>query len=328
MKTTNLYSVFFLLLLTFSSGLLFSCGGTDQKEATESNETDSVSIETKKIVETVNPSEEYQTFVSALDTTKISSSKQAAEKFQELYASATPEQADEGFLIFDKLYTSLAYNLDEQHYKNGEQSGQYDKYDQIAGIYNGYNDGKDASPEIMAYHKELASHGFGIGMVEGSTFILQNRDFLKEYFYDKISEPLQKYLVQKNKEAKEMFASDGGLIISPTRLAERIIWAENFIKENPDFYSELMDELKGSKKIYLTYLLEGMDNTPLFDYQTKEITQDFQEAYQTVTSSYSDTETATIIKPYYEAIKNKNTKKQEELIAKYQAEGKIYKNEY
>ncbi|WP_338764248.1 hypothetical protein WAF17_21335 [Bernardetia sp. ABR2-2B] len=328
MKAINLYSVFFLLLLIFSSGLLFSCGGTEQKEATESNETDSVAVEAEQVVETTNPSEEYQTFVSALDTTQMSSSKQAAEKFQELYASATPKQADEGFLIFDKLYNSLAYNLDEQHYKKSSESGEYDKYDQIAGIYNGYNDGKDASSEMMSYHNELANHGFGIGMVEGSTYILQNRDFLKGYFYDKVSEPMKEYLIQKNKEAKEIFASDGGLIISPTRLAERVIWAENFIKENPDFYPKLMKELKWSKKSYLTYLLEGMDNTPLFDYQTKEITQDFAEAYQTVTSSYSDTETAAIIKPYYEAIKNNNTDKQKELIEKYQDEDKIYKNEY
>jgi hypothetical protein len=327
MKTINLYSVFCLLLLTFSSGLLFSCGGTDQKETT-SNETDSVIVETETVIETVNPSEEYQTFVTSLDTTQMSSSKQAAEKFQELYASATPEQADEGFLIFDKLYNSLAYNLDEQHYKNGAKNGEYDKYDQIAGIYNGYNDGKDAPPEMIAYHKELASHGFGIGMTEGSTFILQNRDFLKGYFYDKVSEPMKKYLVQKNKEAKEMFSSDGGLLISPTRLAERVIWAENFMKENPNFHPKLMEELKWSKKSYLTFLLEGMDNTPLFDYETKELSPDFEEAYQTVTSSYSNTETAAIIKPYYEAIKNKNTKKQDELMIKYQTEDKIYKNEY
>ncbi|WP_375560045.1 hypothetical protein ACE193_20355 [Bernardetia sp. OM2101] len=327
MKHINLYSLFCLLLLTFSSGLLFSCGETNQKETT-TNEADSVTLKTETVVETTNPSEEYQTFVSSLDTTQMSSSKKAAEKYKELYTSATPEQADEGFLIFDKLYNSLAFNLDEQHYKNSSKSGEYDKYDQIAGIYNGYNDGKDAPPEMMSYHNELASHGFGIGMTEGSTFILQNRDFLKDVFYDKVSESMKKYLVQKNKEAKEVFSSDGGLMISPTRLAERVIWAENFMKENPTFHSKLMEEVKWSKKSYLTYLLEGMDNTPLFDYQTNQLSSDFEDAYQTVTSSYSDTETAAIVKPYYEAIKNKNTKKQEELMAKYQAEGKIYKNEY
>lgn len=325
MKTINLRSVLFLLGITFSSGLLFSCGGNDKKETTEES-IDSVTVNAE--TETVNPSEEYQTFVSALDTTQMSSSKTAVEKYKELYATATSEQADEGFLIFNKLYNSLAFNLDDQHYKKAIKDEQYDKYDQIAGMYNGYNDGKDAPPEMVAYNTELASHGFGIGMTEGSTFVLQNRNFLKDYFYDKVSEPMKNYLGQKNKEAKEMFSSDGGLLISPTRLAERVIWAENFIKENPNFHSELMEELKWSKKSYLTTLLTGMDNTPLFDYETKQISSDFEEAYQTVTSSYSDTETAAMIKPYYEAIKNKNTKKQEELIAKYQAEDKIYKYEY
>ncbi|AFM03008.1 hypothetical protein Fleli_0541 [Bernardetia litoralis DSM 6794] len=327
MKIINLRSVLFLLFIVLSSGLLFSCRGTDKQETTK-NEADSVAVKTETVIETVNPSEEYHTFVASLDTTQMSSSKKAVEKYKELYATATSEQADEGFLIFDRLYNSIAFNLDEQHYKNGAKNGKYDKYDQIAGIYNGYNDGKDAPPEMIAYNNELASHGFGIGMTEGSTFVLQNRDFLKDTFYDKVSEPMKSYLVQKNKEAKEMFSSDGGLLISPTRLAERVIWAEEFIKENPNFYSELMEELKASKKMYLTYLFEGMDNTPLFDYQTKQLNQDFEEAYQTITSSYSDTETAAMIKPYYEAIKNKNTKKQDELMTKYQAEDKIYKNEY
>ncbi len=325
MKNFNTHSI--LLYLIFSSGLLFSCGET-KKNDTNSTSTDSLSVENEIVVETTNPSEEYQTFVTSLDTTQMKSSKQAVEKFKELYTTATPQQADEGFLIFDKLYNSLAFNLDEQHYKNSSKSEEYDKYDQIAGIYNGYNDGKDAPAEMIAYNNELASHGFGIGMTEGSTFILQNRDFFKIYFYDKVSQPLKSYLIQKNKEAKEMFSSDGGLLISPTRLAERVIWAENFIKENPNFHSKLMKEVKWSKKSYLTALMFGMDNTPAFDYQTKELSPDFEAAYQTLTSSYSDTETATIIKPYYEAIKNKNTKKQQELIEKYQNEDKIYKNEY
>jgi hypothetical protein len=327
MKTINLYSAFLLLFITFLTGFLFSCGQSDQKETTSTN-ADSVTVETQMVVETVNPSEQYRDFITSLDTTHMSSAKKATEKYKELYITATSEQADGGFLIFDKLYNSLAYNLDEQHYKNGAKNGEYDKYDQIAGMYNGYNDGKDAPPEMIAHNKELASHGFGIGMTEGSTFVLQNRDFLKDVFYDKVSEPMKNYLVQKNKEAKETFASDGGLLISPTRLAERVIWAENFIKENPNFYSELMEELKWSKKMYLTCLFEGMDNTPLFDYQTKQLSQDFEEAYQIIISSYSDTETAAMIKPYYQAIKNKNTKKKQELIAKYQAEDKIYKNEY
>jgi hypothetical protein len=53
---------------------------------------------------------------------------------------------------------------------------EYD-HDQIAGIYNGYNDGKDAPPEMIAYNTELIITVLG-GMTEGSTFI-QNRIFLK-----------------------------------------------------------------------------------------------------------------------------------------------------
>ena len=326
MKNINLYSLLFSLLLVFSSSLFFSCNQT-KKENTPTD-VDSVAIENQASTQTNDPTEEYQKFVSALDTTKMASSKQAAEKFKKLYANATPEQADKGFVIFNELYRSLVQNLDEQHFADVEKTGNFEKYYAIAGIYNGYNDGKDLSPEMKAKNEELASHGFGIGMTEGSTYFLQNRNFLKDYFYDKVSPAMKEYLIQKNKEAKEIFADDGGLAISPTRLAERIVWAENFVKENPNFYPSLMEELKWSKKSYLTVLFEGMDNTPLFDYETKALTNNYEQAYQTLINSYSDTETAAMIKPYYEAIKNKDKAKQKELMAKYQAEDKIYNNEY
>lgn len=320
MKKINSYA--FLVAFVFLSSLFFSCGNNKKEDNTETT-MDSTTVE--KNPESINPSDEYRNFVATLDASQMSSSLQAAEKFKELYANATPEIADEGFLIFNALYDTIVVRLNDIHYTKNEYS---DKYDEIAGIYNGYNDGKNISPEMKAYQEKLTKNGFGIGMVEGSTYYLQNRDFLKEYFYPKVSESLKEYLIQKNKEAKEMYASDGGLIISPTRLAERIIWTENFIKENPNFYDPLMEELKWSKKAYMTTLLEGMDNTPLFDYETKEMNQDFEEAYRTVVNSYADTETAALVKPYYEATKNKNTQKQKELLAKYQAEDKIYKNEY
>ncbi|WP_291723965.1 hypothetical protein [Bernardetia sp.] len=325
MKNINLHSLSFIVLLTFSTGLLFSCGEKNKNQTSESTSNDSISTETtKETVETINPTEEYRTFVATLDTTQMSSSKEAAEKFQELYSNATPEQADEGFLVFNNLYNSLLINLGEQHFQDTEKTGDYEKYYSIAGIYNGYNDGKDASPEMLAYNKELASHGFGIGMEEGSTYFLQNRDFLKGYFYDRVSPAMKEYLVQKNKEAKEVFASDGGLIISPTRLAERVVWAEKFMKENPNFHPSLNEVIELDKKMYFNALVFGMDNTPLFDYQTKEIDPEFEKAYQIVTSSYSDTETAAIIKPYYEAIKNNNKAKQQEIIEKLRKEGEIY----
>ena len=262
MKTTDLRFLFFLLVF----GLLFSCGGEKKNETSETTSNDSTSTETVvEEVKTVNPAEEYRSFVATLDTTQMTSTKKAAEKFQELYADVTPQQADEGFLIFDKLYTYVLRTRDEKHYTEIDQTGNYEKYYAIAGIYNGYNDGKEASPEMLAYNKELASNGFAIGMEEGTTYVLQNRDFLKDYFYDKVSPAMKDYLVQKNKEAKESFASDGGLIISPTRLAERIIWAENFVKENPNFPKELMEEIKWSDKIYFNALVMGLDNTPLFE---------------------------------------------------------------
>lgn len=322
MKIINLHLV--LLSLIFSSGLLFSCEANNKTAVVK--EIDFIEIET--VMKTTNPTEKYQKFVMNLDTTKMSSSKQAIEKYKELYATATQEEADEGFLIFDKLYISLALSLDDQHYIAGEEEGIYDKYAQIAGIYNGYNDGKDAPPEMLAYHKELANHGFGIGMAEGSTYVLQNRDFMKDVFYDKVSQPMKKYLIQQNKQSKEIYASDGGLVISPTHLAELVVWAEKFIKENPTFHSKLLENVKWDRKAYLTILFEGMDNTPVFDYETKKLNKDFEEAYKTLITTYSETETATIIKPYYEAIKNNDTKKQKELIAKYQEKDIISKNEY
>ena len=67
---------------------------------------------------------------------------------------------------------------------------------------------------------------------------------------------------------------DAGIIITPQQYIDRVIWHEKFIADNPDFI--LLKNCKAYKKAYLTYLLTGIDNTSLYDYddETKLIRYD------------------------------------------------------
>ena len=130
---------------------------------------------------------------------------------------------------------------------------------------------------------------------------------------------MEKYLVQVNKENEEGFIDDAGLLITPLHLSKRVLWWENFLREHPQFV--FTEEIKQKQKGNLTFLLEGIDNTPLFDYQSKRLSENYKEAFEHVLKNHPQSSTAEVIKPYFEALQKKDTKTVTALLKQYKTAG-------
>lgn len=259
---------------------------------------------------------EYKNYILQLDSFDAASSTMAAKKFKELFAKQTDVLCDSAFAIFNGLYESLDRNLNEKHQKDTTN------YDPLVYVYE---KGKEPiiPQKLTDYNKKLKDNGFEVAMDEGMTFILQDRDFISTHFFSSVSSSMREYLTQLNKENKEGFATDGGLIISPTQLAERIIWFENFMTANPNFIfsAQCLD----TKTSYLSILLTGMDNTPLYDdYETKKLSQYYADGYQFLLSKYPNSQATKVVKPYFLALKQNQTAKAESLLKQYKEQGIIY----
>jgi hypothetical protein len=307
------------VLHIFILTLFWSCNQTTCNKQTADNvlADTSTNLTNQTKGENSNPKlVEYKNYIQQLDSFDAASSTMAAKKFKELFTGQTVVLCDSAFVIFNGFYESLDRNLNEKHQKDTTN------YDPLVYVYE---KGKEPviPQKLTDYNRKLKDNGYEVAMDEGMTFILQDRDFISTNLYPFISNSLREYLTQLNKENKEGFATDGGLIISPTQLAKRIIWFENFMTANPNFiFSAKCLETKTG---YLSILLTGMDNTPLYDdYETKKLSQYYADGYQYLLSKYPNSQTTKIVQPYFLALKKGQTARAEDLLKRYKEQSIIY----
>jgi hypothetical protein len=173
-----------------------------------------------------------------------------------------------------------------------------------------------------AYINTLRENGFTIDMTEGNTYIKQDRRFLSKYFYPHVSATMKEYLVQVNKENEEGFIEDAGLQITPTVLGKRILFWESFLKNHPAF--TFNNNIRENQRGYTTFLLEGFDNSPVIDNNTKKISADYKAAFDNILTTAPQSKLAGLVRPYYDALRKNDSKTAKSLLLKYKKEGIIY----
>jgi len=256
----------------------------------------------------------YTSFINNLDTTKVASVSIAVRQFEELFSKSDTLRADSAFVIFSSFYDRMLNYLNEQHLKDGTD---YTAYVTEAN----YSKGKKTF-SADTFVRNLNENGFAIDMTEGVTYIKQDRSFLSRYFYIYVSQTMKEYLVQVDKEKEEGFVEDAGLEITPVKLCNRILFWESFIKRYPSFPFTAV--IKQNQKGYITFLLEGIDNTPLIDIETKKLSPDFQSAFDYILTNSAQSDLAGLVKPYYNALRNNDIKTVRSLLLKYKKQGIIY----
>jgi len=134
--------------------------------------------------------------------------------------------------------------------------------------------------------------------MEGAFYPIIDYETLKIY-NDYLSDEMKSYIDIKSIDSNNPTVLDASLVISFDELAERLIKTENYIKEYPDGirYEELL-RLFG---VYLRLYLEGVDNTPIYDYETKEIKNEVLKSYKK-TEAKKDTVTSNIVSKYISII--------------------------
>ena len=113
--------------------------------------------------------------------------------------------------------------------------------------------------------------------MEGAFYPIIDYETLKIY-NDYLSDEMKGYIDIKSIDSNNPTVLDASLVISFDELAQRLIKVENYIKEYPDGirYEEIL-RLFG---VYLRFYLEGVDNTPIYDYETKEIKNEVLKSYK------------------------------------------------
>lgn len=252
----------------------------------------------------------YRMFVHSLDSSKAESVTQALNEFKRAFSGKSTGLCDSTYQVLQELIDTVELKLNDKL--------QSDTTDYSA-LYTNAN----VPPKIASAQKILQKDGFKFGTSEGMVYIEQDRSYITKNLLQMFSAPMQAYLLQIEKENREGFMEDAGIVISPRVHVERIVWYEKFITENPAFV--LIKNCKDYRKAYFTYLLTGIDNTMLYENEEEmKLSPYFAQAYKYLLKTYPDSETAALVLPYKQAIEQKQKSVVEELLKKYVIKGLIY----
>ena len=85
---------------------------------------------------------------------------------------------------------------------------------------------------------------------------------------------------------------------------QRVIIWEDFIEKHPDFF--LKDEARSFYILYLSTIITGMDNSPLFDWDTRQILPEIKSLYENIVAQKNLRKSTEIIVDYYRLLQLNN----------------------
>jgi len=239
----------------------------------------------------------YQRYLNDLDRKEAENISAATSKFKELFKPGEQSYCDSAYFLFNVFYAQVNDAINDLHFNQATPD-----YDSL--IMNFENQTVRLSKKLTDYNDKLKSNSFEMSATEGMTFIKQDRDFVNANFYSFLTPVMTTFLEQVNRENKEGFWDDGGLVVEPQTLIDRIVWWENFERENPNF---LFRSAPATIKMYTSSVITGEDNTPLFWEENGPLDVYYTTAYDYLFEKYPHSRASKLLKPYYTSLVEHDT---------------------
>ncbi|MDO7786206.1 hypothetical protein [Desulforamulus aquiferis] len=160
---------------------------------------------------------------------------------------------------------------------------------------------KDAElKELLAKTK---NSGYKIETAEGSYFPIIDYDFYKN-FSSYVTSDMKDYIDIMAVESNKVPAKDGALVIEWDEVLKRALNQEKFIQTHKD--SVKINEIKQLHKKYATFALYGLNNTPLFSYDTKTLDPKAREVYLNTVTNAGDSDFLKTLDGFLNLVKDNN----------------------
>lgn len=165
--------------------------------------------------------------------------------------------------------------------------------------------------ELKSLLEETGKMGYKIETEEGMFFPIMNYEYLKKfspYASDDIKEFIDIMAVETNKVS----AKDAALVISWNEVVERALAQEAYIRKYGS--SSKAEEVKGLYNKYRTFMLFGLNNTPLFSYDSsKAMDKEAKEAYLEAVKDNEDSELIKLLGDYMKVVEKAGYKLTDEV---------------
>lgn len=247
--------------------------------------------------------EEFIKKINAYPKDKLESFKKIVKLFTDSLEKSNSSDIDKAFVELLIVQTEIQDNYNKVLWESED-------YESLESIM--YANEKLHTQKAKEFEKYAEENGFIIQVTEGAIYIEKSPTFLIETFNEFLSSSMKSYLKQYCDELEAPFMEDGGIIINFTTFRQRVLFWDNFDKQNPNF--PLPNYPKNQFEFYLYHLLSGADNTPAFDWNSKIILESYLKVYNEIIQENPNTRTAHILKDYTKILKLNAYKKNDELM--------------
>jgi hypothetical protein len=127
--------------------------------------------------------------------------------------------------------------------------------------------------------QQARDSGYRLTAIEGSLYPIMNYAAFDKYT-SYVNKDIKQYIRIMAVETNNISTEDGGLMIGYQEMLNRALNQEQFLKDFPD--SNRKNRVQMLMNEYTLYTFYGLDNTPLFDYDTNIMDANAQKGYKAV----------------------------------------------
>lgn len=229
---------------------------------------------------------------------------------KEYIPQVNKESASRMITVLEELQMKYLVGWSDEFYTEGIQQGFLDASEEFTvDLNNPDNLIEEKIKNLIISSKDL---GYKLEMTEGSFFPVIEYSFY-EQFLPYATEDMNGYILLMVAESNEPPMKDAGIIISYDEIVKRALLQESFIKEYSD--SELLKKVQDlyDKYEYITFF--GSPNTPLFDYETRVISEKARIAYESALEIESHSEYLIKLAEFMNILNENNFKLEDEADA-------------
>jgi len=158
----------------------------------------------------------------------------------------------------------------------------------------------DVKDEAVRKLLEKALAGkYKIESQEGSLYPIVDYEALKAYA-PYLSDAMKAYVDLMAIESNDKTASDGGLTLSWDEMAARVLAAEHTLREYPQ--SPKVDAVKAKYKQYVQFYLFGLNNTPIYDWDSFKLLAEVKTSYAKTVKEHPDTILGQLTKQFLDVL--------------------------
>lgn len=223
--------------------------------------------------------EEFHALVSENATLK-----EIIEYIDQNMETVSKENASLMVNILEEEQKDYLPKLEEKFYVNSTiQQKINEEYEAVFGE-DPTNDVKDEKVKTLLV--ETIASGYKMETAEGTFFPIIDYAFYTKYS-SYVTSDVKDYIELMAVESNDVPAKDAALVISWDEVLQRAINQEKFIDQHAS--SAKIDDIKQLYSRYLVYAFYGVNNTPLFDYDTERLNTEVKESYvHAITSNRND----------------------------------------